>query len=116
MNHYKKKNNMDFVLETVALWSCRCLFLLPNVSLGCQFVPPAGSKHEHVGAEDNYVVHGVPTCWLLRVLLGVRLCFDNSFFPVAAISVLAQFLRENQECLLKDKKQEKTLDGAKSST
>lgn len=62
------------------------------------------------------MVHGVPTCWLLRVLLGVRLCFVDSLFSVAAISVLAQFLRQNQECLLKDKKQERTLDGAKSFT
>lgn len=30
----------------------------------CQFVPPAGAKHEHVEAKNNYVVDSVPTCWL----------------------------------------------------
>lgn len=53
----------------------------------CQFVPPAGAKRERVEAKNNYVVDGVPTCWLQRALLGVSLCFVNSLFYVARISV-----------------------------
>lgn len=52
------------MLETVALRNMACLSLLPNLSVVCQFVPPAGSEHERVEAKDNYVVRSVLTCWL----------------------------------------------------
>lgn len=55
---------MHFVLETAAFPSMPLFVFIAQSLRVCQFVPPAGAKRERVEAKNNYVVDGVPTCWL----------------------------------------------------
>lgn len=55
---------MHYLLETVAFPSMPLFVFIAQSLQVCQFVPPAGAKRERVEAKNNYVVDGVPTCWL----------------------------------------------------